>query len=237
VFSIHGGGYVMGSRDLDDAHLGRRAAELGWIGASVEYRLAPSTPYPGPLDDCFAAYTWLHAQAGALGIDPALTGVAGTSAGGGLAAALTLLARERGVALPAFQLLEAPMIDDRCRTASSRLAGLPVWDGASNEFGWRSYLGDLYGAPDVPQFAAAARAVDLEGLPPTFVNVGTIDGFRDEAIEFATRLNQSGVPTELHVYAGAPHGFQLFADAAVSRRAAREVDAWLQRLAGEESAG
>ncbi len=156
VVSIHGGGYVLGSREMDDPQLERWARELGVVGVSVEYRLAPDTQYPGPLDDCFEAYCWLHEQADDLGVDAGRIGVAGVSAGGGLAAALTLLARERGASMPAFQLLEAPMIDDRQCTPSSRLEGLAIWNRESNEFGWRSYLGDRYGRPDVPAFAAPA---------------------------------------------------------------------------------
>ncbi|HEX7095319.1 MAG TPA: alpha/beta hydrolase fold domain-containing protein, partial [Acidimicrobiales bacterium] len=120
-------------------------------------------------------------------------------------------------------------IDDRQITPSSRLDGLPVWSRESNEFGWRSYLGDLYGTDDVPAYAAPARATDLSGLPPAFVSVGTVDGFRDEDIEYAMRLNQAGVPTELHVYPGAPHGYQIAPTAAVSRQSARDIEEWLSR--------
>jgi acetyl esterase/lipase len=237
VFSIHGGGYVFGSRDLDDAVLARWAVGLGVIGISVEYRLAPQTSFPGPLDDCDDAYRWVHEHADELGIDRSLLGVAGTSAGGGLAIALALLARERGTLMPAFLVLDAPMIDDRQRSASSRVEDLPIWNRESNEFGWRAYLGDRHGGDDVPPLAAPARAVDLSGLPPTFVGVGTVDGFRDEVVDFASRLDEAGVPTELHEYPGAPHGFQLFADSALGRRAARDNDEWLARRLGVGSAG
>ena len=141
-----------------------------------------------------------------LGIDPDRIGIGGTSAGGGLAAALALLARDRGEVPVAFQLLECPMLDDRQETSSSQLEGLPVWSRESNEFGWRSYLGELYGSDDVPALAAPARARDLRGLPPALVIVGGADGFRDEDVLYALRLNQAGVPTELHVLPGAPHG-------------------------------
>ena len=237
AFSIHGGGYVFGSRDLDDPHLTRWAAELGCVGVSVEYRLAPQTPFPGPLDDCFDAYLWLHDHARELEIDPRRIGVVGTSAGGGLAVALALLARDRGAVMPAFLVLDAPMIDDRQDTESSRRDDLLVWNRDSNEFGWRSYLGELYGGPNVPPLAAPARAVDLTGLPPTFIGVGTVDGFRDEDAELAARLERAGVPTELHEYEGAAHGFQLLGDTALSRRAARDVDDWLARRLGAGSVG
>ena len=161
---------------------------------SVDYRLAPETPYPGPLEDCYRGLVWTYEHADELGIDPERIGIMGVSAGGGLAAALALLARDRGEVPVAFQLLDSPMLDDRQRTPSSRQDGLAVWSRGSNTFGWKSYLGDLYGRDDVPATAAPARATDLSGLPPAFVSVGAVDGFRDEDIDYALRLNQAGVP-------------------------------------------
>jgi acetyl esterase/lipase len=229
LFHIHGGGYVMGSYDMDDARFARLCPELGIVGVSVEYRLAPETPYPGPLDDCYAALAWTHEHAEELGIDPARIGIGGISAGGGLAAALALLARDRGELPIAFQQLECPMVDDRQLTSSSRLDGLPVWSRESNEFGWRSYLGDLYGADEVPAHAAPARAEDLSGLPPALVIVGGADGFRDEDITYALRLNQAGVPCELHVLPGAIHGVQMFGQSGVALRWESLVTDWLRR--------
>lgn len=229
AFSIHGGGYIVGTRDMDDAKLGRWAASLGVVGVSVEYRLAPETPFPGPLDDCSDALTWVFDRADELGVDRERVGVAGVSAGGGLAAALAIRARDAGGPPLAFQLLECPMLDDRQHTHSSTLADLPIWNRDANTFGWQSYLGDRYGSDDVPATAAPARATDLSGLPPAFVAVGSIDGFHDEDLEYATRLNRAGVPTEVHVYPGAPHGFQLFGDSSVAAQAARDVDEWLAR--------
>ena len=156
-----------------------------------------------------------------LGIDPGRIGVMGVSAGGGLAAALALLARDRGEVPVAFQLLDSPMLDDRQITPSSRQDGLPVWSRDSNTFGWKAYLGDLYGRDDVPATAAPARATDLSGLPPAFVSVGAVDGFRDEDVDYALRLNQAGVPTELHVYPGACHGFNVIAPEAPGHEAVR----------------
>ena len=227
VYSIHGGGYVLGSYDMDDARFDRQCVHFPCVGVSVEYRLAPETSYPGPLDDCYAGLRWTHEHAAELGIAPDRIGISGVSAGGGLAAALALLARDRGEVPVAFQLLECPMIDDRQITSSSRLDGLPIWSREANEFGWRSYLGDLYGG-DVPAYAAAARATDLAGLPPALVIVGGADGFRDEDIEYALRLNQAGVPTELHVLPGAPHGVQMFADSVLARRWNQMVTQWLE---------
>ncbi len=229
AFSIHGGGYIIGTREMDDAKLGRWAERLGVVGVSVEYRLAPETPYPGPLDDCYDALVWVVDRAEELGIDPTRVGVAGVSAGGGLAAALALRARDVGGPALAFQLLECPMLDDRQHTHSSQLDDLPIWDRHANTYGWQSYLGPRYGTDDVPATAAPARSDDLAGLPPAFVAVGSIDGFHDEDLEYATRLNRAGVATEIHVYPGAPHGFQLFEGSAVTVQAARDSDEWLAR--------
>jgi len=232
VYSIHGGGYVLGTYEMDDARFDRWCTRFGCVGVSVEYRLAPETPYPGPLDDCYAGLRWTHAHAEQLGIAPDRIGIAGASAGGGLAAALALRARDRAEVPVPFQLLECPMIDDRQTTSSSRLDGLPVWSRESNEFGWRSYLGDLYGTAEIPSDAAAARADDLAGLPDALVIVGGADGFRDENIDYALRLNQAGVPAELHVLPGAPHGVQMFVGSGLARRWDQLVTTWLELQVG-----
>jgi acetyl esterase/lipase len=236
VYSMHGGGYVLGSYASDDARLDGWARTFRCVGVSVEYRLAPETPYPGPLDDCYLGLKWVFEHHDELGIDPERIGVCGTSAGSGLAAGLALLARDRGEVPLRFQLLDAPMIDDRQLTPSSQRDDLVIFDRHSNEFGWRSYLGDLYGKSDVPIYAAPARAADLLGLPPTYICVGNVDGFRDEAIDFATRLNQAGVPTELHVYAGAPHGVKRFVDVPVARRYIEGINEWIGAQLGASSA-
>jgi acetyl esterase/lipase len=229
IFTIHGGGYVIGSYDMDDYLHDRWCLQLATVGISVEYRLAPETPYPGPVEDCYAALRWAHEHADEIGVDPARLGIYGISAGGGLAAALALLVRDRGEFPLAFQLLDCPMLDDRQATSSIGATGLYVWDATSNEFGWRSYLGDLYGSDDLPPYAAAARATKLAGLPPSCVVVGSIDGFRDEDAEYAMRLNQAGVPCELHVIAGLPHAYQMALDAPAVQLATRCKDDWLAR--------
>jgi acetyl esterase/lipase len=236
VLTIHGGGYVIGSYDMDDPLLDRWSPGLGLVGVSVDYRLAPETPYPGPLEDCYAALRWTHEHADELGVDAGRIGLYGLSAGGGLAAALALLARDRAEVPLAFCLLDCPMLDDRQATPSIRADGLYVWGGASNEFGWRSYLGELYGTADVPVYAAAARVHDLAGLPPTCVVVGAIDGFRDEDIDYAQRLNQAGVPCELHVIAGLPHAYLLVPDAAAVQLAGHCMDDWLARQLARDGA-
>ena len=187
---------------------------------SVEYRLAPETPYPGPLDDCYAGLAWTYEHADELGIDADRIGIAGVSAGGGLAAALALLARDRGEVPLAFQLLECPMIDDRQTTSSSQLDGLPVWSRDSNEFGWRSYLGDLYGTDDVPAYAAPARATDLVGLP-----AGAGD-----------RRRRRRLPRRGHrLRAPAQPGRRAHRAARAARRAARRAD--VRRLGGRAPVG
>jgi acetyl esterase/lipase len=229
LYSIHGGGYVIGSYAMDDAMFDTLCPELGMVGVSVEYRLAPEAPYPAPLDDCYAGLRWTYEHADDLGIDVARLGIGGVSAGGGLAAALALLARDRGEVPVAFQLLDCPMLDDRQVTRSSRIDGLPVWSRESNTFGWRAYLGDLYGHDDVPYTAAPGRADDLGGLPPAFVSVGSIDGFLDEDVDYAMRLNHAGVDAELHVYPGACHGYQMAQHSEIARQSRRDVEHWLAR--------
>ena len=230
LYSIHGGGYILGTFDMDDLRFDRWCPRLGCVGVSVEYRLSPETPYPGPLEDCYAGLRWVHDHASELDIDPRRTGIGGASAGGGLAAALAILARDRGEVPVAFQHLIYPMLDDRQITETSGW-DVPVWTPAGNEFGWRAYLGDLYGTDGIPATAAPARATDLSGLPPAQITVGTADGFCDEDIAYAAALNHAGVPTELHVYPGAPHGFDgMFPGTVLGRQARRDMLDWLARM-------
>lgn len=235
VYWMHGGGLVLGSHEQDDARFDRWCTLFGCVGVSVEYRLAPETPYPGPLDDCYAGLRWVHDNANEIGVDRSRIGIGGNSAGGNLAAGLALLARDRGELPVAFQLLIYPMIDDRQMTASSQWLD-PIWPPSANRYGWTAYLGAAKGGPDVPIYAAAARATDLVGLPPTLISVGAIDGFSDEDIDFAVRLRHAGVPVELHVYPGAPHGFDSLAPTSViARRANADTEAWLRGRIGESS--
>ncbi len=229
VYSIHGGGYILGAYDMDDAKFDMWCQDFGLVGVSVEYRLAPETPYPGPLEDCYSGLKWTYDHAAEIGVDPNKIGITGVSAGGGLCAGLALLARDRGEVPVQFQLLDCPMLDDRQETASSQLEELIVWSKASNTFGWRSYLGALYGTDDVPAYAAAGRATDLAGLPEAYVSVGGADGFPDEDIVYAMRLYGAGVPTELHVYPGAPHGVAVWAETDVAKRYQRDQHDWLER--------
>jgi len=216
---IHGGGYVLGSADQDEMQVRMVAEEVGCAVASVEYRLSPETPFPGPVEDCYAALIWLHGHAAELGVDAAHIAIGGASAGGGLAAGLGLLTRDRGKVSLAFQLLIYPMLDDRTvvSTDPNPYTGEFIWTAESNRFGWTALLGQEPGSAGVSPYAAAARAESLVGLPPTFLSVGALDLFLEEDMTYAQRLMQAGVPTELHVYPGAYHGFNLWAEARVSR--------------------
>jgi acetyl esterase/lipase len=198
---IHGGGYVIGNAEMDDHLCARFSKRLGITVAAVEYRLAPEHPYPAALQDCFSALTWL---AGLPGVDPARVAIGGASAGGGLAAALALWARDHGFT-PVFQLLVYPMLDDRSWMAADN-PNYRLWNPRANRFGWTAYLGDAD-----PQVAVPARREDLSGLPPAWIGVGTNDLFHDEDLAYAERLTAAGVPCEVEVVRGAFHGFDLWA--------------------------
>ncbi len=221
---IHGGGYVMGTAAQDDQFSGHFVDELDINVAAVEYRLAPEHPYPTPLEDCYTALCWLAEHPD---VDASRIAIGGASAGGGLAAALALLARERGEVEPVLQLLSYPMLDDRtaARTDIDE-RNLRLWDQKSNRFGWASYLGSHSG-DSVPPLAAPARHDDLAGLPPAWIGVGTLDLFYEENLAYARRLEEAGVPCQLHVVEGAYHGFDgVERDAQVSREFLRSrVDA------------
>ncbi len=230
IYWIHGGGYMFGSGLTVDARINRWVEEFECVAVSIEYRLAPEDSYPAPLDDCYAGLLWTAQHADELGIDPARIAIAGASAGGGLAAGLAILARDRGEVSPAFQLLIYPMIDDSNTSASSRIEGAPVWSRSANDLGWRAYLGDLFGADDVPAYAAPARVDDVAGLPPAWIGVGSLDVFRDEDITYASRLLAAGIPTELHVYPGAPHGFEMIcAGTSIAEACQRDITEALRR--------
>jgi acetyl esterase/lipase len=213
---LHGGGYIMGSVDMDIGFLQHLAKSVGCVIASVDYRLAPEHPFPAALEDSYAALNWLYQNAQDLNIDPKRIAISGLSGGGGLAAGLTLYARDKGEIPVVFQLLICPMLDDRNITASSHLplTGL-AWDRRSNLNAWGAYLQrDPDGDPtsgQVSEYASAARAKDFSKLPPTYISVGSVDLFADENIDYARSLLLAGVATSLHVYAGGFHAFECIA--------------------------
>lgn len=233
IYHIHGGGYVGGAAgQLEPLH--RPASyDLNCVIVSVDYRLAPENPYPAGIEDCYAGLGWTFANAEALGVDRTRIGVMGESAGGGLAAALALLARDRGEYQLAFQHLIYPMLDDRTCVAAAPnpVAGEFIWTAHNNRFGWTALLGHEPGQPGVSPYAAPARATDLSRLPPAFIACPTLDLFIDEDVAYANRLLRAGVPVELHVYPGGFHGFDIFGgDAPISARARRDSHEALKRV-------
>ncbi|MFE5005628.1 alpha/beta hydrolase [Streptomyces sp. NPDC056696] len=233
LYYMHGGAMVMGNAwSVLPRILREWALPLDMAVISVEYRLAPGAQYPEPLEDCYAGLVWVTAHAAELDIDPDRVIIGGKSAGGGLAAALALLARDRGGPEPLGQLLLCPMLDDRGSTFSSRqMSGLGLWDLISNATAWQALLGDRHGAEDLPPYAAPSLAVDLSRLPPAYVDVGSAEMFRDEGVAYAGAIWQAGGQAELHVWPGAYHGFDSVAPkAALSQDARTARTRWLRRL-------
>jgi acetyl esterase/lipase len=229
---IHGGGFVIGNLESEHGSCLALCRQLGIVLVSVDYRLAPETPYPGALDDCYAALAWMHENSAALQIDRVRTGVIGQSAGAGLAAATALVARDRKGPPICFQYLGIPELDDRLATPSmQQFVDTPMWNRPNAELSWDYYLGPglQRGAPDVPAYAAPARAENLSGLPPAYVTTMEFDPLRDEGVLYALKLMQAGVATELHCYPGTFHGSSLVASAQVSQREAADTVAALRR--------
>ncbi|MFE9122726.1 alpha/beta hydrolase [Streptomyces sp. NPDC007172] len=234
IYFMHGGGYFTG----DPRHLFflepllDEAERFGATLISVGYRLAPEHPHPAPLDDVYAGLLWTAEHADELGVAADRIIVAGTSAGGGLAAALSLLVRDRGGPRLAGQLLMCPMLDDRNDSASAhQMDGVDVWDRSWNGFGWKALLGSPSGGPSVSPHASPARATDLSGLPPAFIDVGSAEILRDEALAYADGIWRAGGSAELHVWAGGFHTFDLVVpDAEISQAARQARRAWLKRI-------
>lgn len=232
IYQIHGGGMISGDRRTALADVLDLAASVGAAVISVEYRLAPEHPHPAPVEDCYAGLLWVAANPTDLGIDPGRIVVAGPGSGGGLAAAVALLARDRGGPALAGQMLLAPMLDDHNDTPSAlQMAGRGMWDRTSNETGWMALLGDSRGGPDVSPYAAPARETDLSGLPPALIYGGSAETFRDEDVAYASAIWRAGGQAELHIWAGGFHGFDLMApEATVSQAAKAARTSWLRRI-------
>ncbi|MCE0766958.1 alpha/beta hydrolase [Pseudonocardia kujensis] len=232
VLFAHSGGLMFGDRFSGADLVLDWVDGLGAVLVTVEYRLAPEFPDPFPREDCYAALEWVAASAEVLGIRRDRLMVAGASSGGGLAAGTALAARDRGGPALCGQVLDYPMLDDRGVTPSTRqFDGVGVWDRVSNETGWTALLGEACGGPDVSPYAAPARATDLCGLPPAFVDVGAAEIFRDEAIGYADRIWAAGGDAELHVWAGGFHAFDIFAPhTALARGMIRTRNAWVEKI-------
>ncbi|WP_051746049.1 alpha/beta hydrolase [Streptomyces scopuliridis] len=233
LYYMHGGAMIMGNAwSVLPRILSEWALPLELAVISVEYRLAPRTRYPGPLEDCYAGLVWAAGHAAELDIDADRVIIGGKSAGGGLAAALALLTRDRGGPRPLGQLLLCPMLDDRDITFSShQMTGLGTWDRTSNATAWKALLGERYGAADLAPYAAPSRATDLSGLPPAYIEVGSAEMFRDEDVAYANAIWQAGGQAELHVWPGAYHGFDSLAPRAALSQDARDARIrWLRRV-------
>jgi acetyl esterase/lipase len=227
----HGGGYMFGDIDQEDLTNTQLTLAGECVVVAVDYRLAPEHHYPAPLEDCYAALKWLAVHAGELEVGRSRIGIGGASAGGGLAAGLALMTRDRAEVDIIFQLLVYPMIDD-CNTspASDTLPDTILWTRTANLIGWRSYLGCEPGSEGVPVYAAASRATNLKGLAPAYIAVGDLDLFAREDIEYARRLIAAGVPTELHVYPGGCHAFDgMVPGADISKRFVADINRALKR--------
>lgn len=225
---IHGGGYVLGAPEMNDAANRSLVANLGCVAVSVDYRLAPETRWPGAVEDCYVALAWLHSEASTLNVDPSRIAVAGESAGGGHAAALALLVRERGEYAICLQMLDCPMLDDRTGD-DHPYCGEYIWTPTNNRYGWRALLGVEPGSDAVPEGAVPGRVEDLSNLPPTYIAIGALDLFLEESLDYARRLIRGGVPTELHVVPGAFHAYQAATEAPQVKTSTRLAYAALAR--------
>jgi triacylglycerol lipase len=231
ILHVHGGGFVMGAPEIKDVENRIFASELQCAIYSVDYRLAPEAPHPAALQDIYSVLLWLHDQSRELELDRARIGIKGESGGAGLAAGVALYARDQEGPKFAFQHLIYPMIDDRTAVKDLRPhVGKFVWTQQHNYFGWRSLLGQEPGSAGVSPYAAASRAIDLAGLPPTYISVGALDLFLEENMDYADRLARAGVPVEFHVYPGVYHSFYRVSEARVTRQAERDTREALRRF-------
>lgn len=232
IYHIHGGGMVMANRFAEASVLVDWAMKHDAVCVTVEYRLAPESPDPIPVEDCYAGLQWMDSHAEELRFDPERLVIFGGSGGGGLSAGTTLLARDRKGPKLIGQILQCPMLDDRNETISSyQYDGVGVWDRTSNLTAWTAVLGERRGTDDVSIYAAPARATELGGLPPTFIDAGAAEVFRDEAVAYASAIWAAGGDAELHVWGGAFHGFYAIApNSELARSCIAAREAWLERM-------
>lgn len=239
ILFLHGGGMVVGSAHGFRHNAAALAQEHGAVVVSVDYRLAPETPFPGPQEDCYAALAWLADNATSLDVDPSRIAVMGESAGAGLAAALAVMARDRGEYRLCGQILVTPMLD--CRTGGPEslydnpTTGEFIWTRESNAFGWTALRGEYRADDHRAGWFSPALAADLTGVAPAMIVIGSLDLFLDESLAYTARLSAARVPTELHVYPGAVHGFTLIAASRVARRASRDVAAAIDAMFAEDN--
>ena len=210
VLWLHGGGFALGYPEEAEKYATRLISASPCVVVAPDYRRSVEAPYPAALEDCYTALVWMKDHATELGIRADQLMAGGDSAGGGLTAALTLYARDKGEVAIAFQMPLYPMLDDRMENESAMDNNAPVWDSKSNHSAWKVYLGDLFGSPDVPEYAAPARAKDYRNLPPAVTFVGDLEPFRDETIEYVDNLRKAGVPVQFKVFKGCYHAFDQF---------------------------
>ena len=233
LYNIHGGGMVVGHRSWESGRLVDLMTRHRVVCVNVEYRLAPEDPFPAGAEDVYAGFVWTHANAAELGVDASKIVVMGGSAGGGFSAAIALMARDRQGPIMAGQLLLCPMIDNTGTTVSAQqYRGLGTWTREANDLSWACVLGEeLAFSEGAPAYAAPSRADDLSGLPPAFIEVGAAETFRDEDVEYASRIWAVGGQAELHVWDGGCHGFDMYApDAIITQAALDSRDSWLRRI-------
>ena len=239
VLWIHGGGFALGIPEQDEGFVRDLIEAHPCIVVAPDYRLATEAPFPAAFEDCLAALSWLHDRADDLGVNKDQLVVGGDSAGGGLAAALCLHARDHGGPRIALQMPLYPMLDDRMVTASAQDNDAPVWNSKMNEAAWKLYLGELYGTDRVPAYAAPARANDLRDLPPAFTYIGGIEPFRDEAVDYFERMAAAGVEVDYRIFDGCFHGFDIVCGSSAPAQEARaylkaSFSAAVARLSGRK---
>lgn len=209
ILWLHGGGYAIGAPEQAKKMAKHLIETSNCVVVAPDYTLSIQKPYPAALEDCYAALLWMKANAKELGANDQILMVGGESAGGGLTAALTLYARDKGEVKIAFQMPLYPMIDDRMTEESVKHNNGPVWNSKSTYNGWKLYLGDKFGKKDVPIYAAPARSVDYSNLPPAAIYVGALEPFKDETIQYVNNLKKAGVPVSFKIFNGCYHGFDV----------------------------